>query len=100
MSWSTQYTQTNSQFYRVATENEFPYNVYGNSQLERLEDESGMFYKPSIHPLDESYEGYDIQSFRKGCITVSPLTLDRTAYDSLDALNQRSFIKTWSGGEN
>ena len=32
MSWSTQYTQRNSQFYRVATDNEFPYNVYGNSQ--------------------------------------------------------------------
>jgi len=32
MSWSTQYTQKNSQFYRVATDNEFPYNVYGNSQ--------------------------------------------------------------------
>ena len=32
MSWSTQYTQKNSQIYTVATDNEFPYNVYGNSQ--------------------------------------------------------------------
>jgi len=32
MSWSTQHTQKNSQFYRVATDNEFPYNVYSNSQ--------------------------------------------------------------------
>ena len=72
-----------------------PYNI----KLERLEDESGRFYKPSIHPLDEPYEGYDIQSFRKGYITVTPLALDRTAYDSLDALGQRSFIKAWSGGE-
>ncbi len=32
MTWSTQYTQKNSQFYRVNTDNEFPYNVYGSSQ--------------------------------------------------------------------
>jgi len=32
LSWSTQYTQKVSEFYRVATDNEFPYNVYGNSQ--------------------------------------------------------------------
>ena len=67
-----------------------PYNI----KLERLEDESGTFYKPSIHPLDEPYEGHDIQSFREGYITVTPLTLDRTAYDSLDELSQRPFIKS------
>lgn len=32
MSWSTQYTQQSTQFYRVNTDNEFPYNVYANSQ--------------------------------------------------------------------
>ena len=32
MTWSTQYTQKNAQFYRVNTDNEFPYNVYANSQ--------------------------------------------------------------------
>ncbi len=32
MTWSTQYTQKTSQFYRVNTDNEFPYNVYGSSQ--------------------------------------------------------------------
>jgi photosystem II stability/assembly factor-like uncharacterized protein len=32
MSWSQQYTQKNIQFYRVNTDNEFPYNVYGNGQ--------------------------------------------------------------------
>jgi photosystem II stability/assembly factor-like uncharacterized protein len=32
MSWSTQYSQRNSQLYRVNTDNEFPYNVYGNVQ--------------------------------------------------------------------
>lgn len=32
LSWSQQYTQKISQFYRVHTDNEFPYNVYGNSQ--------------------------------------------------------------------
>ena len=72
-----------------------PYNV----KLERLEDESGTYYKPSIHPLDAPYKGYDIESFRNGYITVTPLTLDRTAYSSLDLLNKRSFIKVWSGGE-
>ncbi len=32
MTWSTQYTQKNAQFYRVNTDDEFPYNVYANSQ--------------------------------------------------------------------
>jgi 5'-nucleotidase len=71
-----------------------PYNI----KLERLEDESGTFYKTSIHPLDEPYDSYDIQSFRNGYITVTPLTLDRNAYKSLDVLRQRAFIKAWSGG--
>ena len=32
LSWSTQSTQKTSQHYRVSTDNEFPYNVYGNTQ--------------------------------------------------------------------
>ena len=32
LSWSTQYTQKTSQIYRVSTDNDFPYNVYGNAQ--------------------------------------------------------------------
>ena len=32
LSWSTQYTQKTSQIYRVSTDNDFPYNVYGNGQ--------------------------------------------------------------------
>ena len=32
LSWSTQWTQKTSQIYRVSTDNEFPYNVYGNAQ--------------------------------------------------------------------
>jgi len=32
LSWSTQYTQKTSQIYRVSTDNEFPYNVYGTAQ--------------------------------------------------------------------
>jgi photosystem II stability/assembly factor-like uncharacterized protein len=30
--WSSQYTQKNSQFYRVDVDNDFPYNVYGSGQ--------------------------------------------------------------------
>jgi hypothetical protein len=30
--WSSQYTQKNSQFYRVNVDNDFPYNVYGSGQ--------------------------------------------------------------------
>jgi len=73
-----------------------PYNV----KLERLEDESGTFYQPSIHPLDQPHEGYDIQSFREGYVTLTPLKLDRNAYDSIDAVKQYSFVKEWSGGED
>ena len=29
LTWSSQYSQKNSQFYRVNTDNDFPYNVYG-----------------------------------------------------------------------
>jgi len=32
LTWSGQYTQRNSQFYRVNTDNDFPYNVYGSGQ--------------------------------------------------------------------
>ena len=32
MSWSTQWTQKTTQIYRVHTDNDFPYNVYGNAQ--------------------------------------------------------------------
>jgi photosystem II stability/assembly factor-like uncharacterized protein len=32
LSWSDQYTQKTSQIYRVSTDNDFPYNVYGNAQ--------------------------------------------------------------------
>jgi len=70
-----------------------PYNV----KLERMEDESGTFYKPSIHPLEQPHEGYDIESFRQGYITLTPLKLDRNAYDSMDAMKQYTFVKEWSG---
>ncbi len=32
MSWTQNYAQKNAQFYRVDTDNEFPYNVYGTAQ--------------------------------------------------------------------
>jgi photosystem II stability/assembly factor-like uncharacterized protein len=32
LSWSTQWTQKTTQIYRVSTDNDFPYNVYGNAQ--------------------------------------------------------------------
>jgi photosystem II stability/assembly factor-like uncharacterized protein len=32
MSWSAQWTQKTTQIYRVHTDNDFPYNVYGNAQ--------------------------------------------------------------------
>jgi photosystem II stability/assembly factor-like uncharacterized protein len=32
LSWSTQFTQKTSQIYRVSTDNDFPYNVYGTAQ--------------------------------------------------------------------
>jgi len=32
LTWSSQHTQKNSQFYRVNVDNDFPYNVYGSAQ--------------------------------------------------------------------
>lgn len=32
LTWSSQHTQRNSQFYRVNVDNDFPYNVYGSGQ--------------------------------------------------------------------
>lgn len=73
-----------------------PYNV----SVERREDQAGTFYVPAVRKLDRPQAGYDVQSFREGYITVTPLRLDRTAYDSLDDLGRRSFVKAWPGGED
>jgi broad specificity polyphosphatase/5'/3'-nucleotidase SurE len=64
-----------------------------NVKLEQLEDESGIVYKPTILPLDQPLAGHDIEAFRKRNITVTPLKLDRNAYDSLKHLGQRPFVR-------
>jgi 5'-nucleotidase len=64
-----------------------------NVKLEQLEDESDIVYKPTILPLDQPLAGHDIEAFRKGNITVTPLKLDRNAYDSLKHLGQRPFVR-------
>lgn len=66
-------------------------NVY-NVAVESAEDEAGTFYKPVILPVNQPYPGYDIEAFRAGYITVTPLKLDRNAYDSLENVEKRSFI--------
>jgi 5'-nucleotidase len=66
-------------------------NVY-NVEVEAVEDEQGVFYKPVILPVNQPYPGYDIEAFRDGYITVTPLMLDRNAYDSLENVKNRSFI--------
>jgi 5'-nucleotidase len=66
-------------------------NVY-NVEVEVTEDDVGVFYKPVILPVDQPYPGYDIEAFRAGYITVTPLKLDRNAYDSLENVKNRSFV--------
>jgi 5'-nucleotidase len=69
-----------------------PYNV----QVERAEDEQGVFYKPVILPLDEPYDDFDITAYRAGYITMSPLKLDRNAYGYIEKLEKRSFVDDWN----
>ena len=66
-------------------------NTY-NVQVKAAEDDAGHFYQPAILPVDQPYPGHDIEAFREGFITVTPLQLDRNAYDSLKAVESRAFI--------
>lgn len=81
---------------RVLPADPQPYNV----SFERREDDTGVYYKPAVHPLEQPQAGHDVQSFRDGYITVTPLVLDRNVYDRLGELSQRPFVDAWSGGES
>jgi len=64
-------------------------------EVEPAEDEQGSYYKPVIISNKNPEPGSDLHAFREGYITVTPLRMDRNAYDSLDALGQRAFIRDW-----
>jgi broad specificity polyphosphatase/5'/3'-nucleotidase SurE len=66
-------------------------NVF-NVTVEQAEDESGPYYKPVIRPVEQPQTGSDIEAFRDGFITVTPLQLDRNSYDRLDQVNKYSFV--------
>ena len=63
-----------------------------NVTVEQAEDESGPYYRPVIGPVEKPQPGGDIEAFRDGFITVTPLQLDRNAYDSLEKVNNYSFV--------
>ena len=67
-------------------------------EVEPAEDEEGSFYTARIVSNKEPVSGSDLEAFQDGYITVTPLRLDRNAYESLDSLRQRSFIQSWPGG--
>jgi 5'-nucleotidase len=69
-------------------------------ELEAAEDEAGSYYKPIIVSNKEPVTGSDLQAFQHGYITVTPLRLDRNAYESLDPLRQRAFMENWSGSQS
>lgn len=60
--------------------------------MEPAEDEQGSYYKPVFTVKDEFEAGYDIEAYGGGFIAVTPLELDRNAYEALDALKARSFV--------
>jgi len=68
-------------------------------EVEAANDEAGAYYKAVFLNNDLPDSGSDLQAYQNGFITVTPLKLDRNGYDSLHGLNQRFFIKEWSGGE-
>ena len=67
-------------------------------EVEPAEDEQGSFYEANIVSNKDPVSGSDLEAFQDGYITVTPLRLDRNAYDSLAPLRQRAFINNWSGG--
>ena len=67
--------------------------------VEAAEDEKGSYYKPVIVSNKNPEAGSDLDAFLNGYITVTPLRLDRNAYDSLEPLRKRAFIEDWSDGE-
>jgi 5'-nucleotidase len=74
----------------------------GNTYLigfESAEDEQGPYLKPVITVNEEKPPGSDLEAYQQGYITVTPLRLDRNAYEQLDKLKRRSFIRDWNPGE-
>jgi 5'-nucleotidase len=68
-------------------------------EFEQAEDEQGAYYQPRIIANDEPPSDSDLKAFQDGFITVTPLRLDRNAYDSLEDLNQRPFIRDRSASQ-
>jgi 5'-nucleotidase len=86
--WSINVPAGDIQGVKVLPADGQPYNV----KLEPFETEAGTQYRPRILPLDQPLPGHDIEAFRKGSITVTPLMLDRNAYDHLKPLGKRPFV--------
>ena len=87
--WSINVPAGDIQGVKVLPADGQPYNI----KLERSERETGIRYKPRILPLDQPLPGHDIEAFRKGNITVTPLMLDRNAYEHLKPLGERPFVQ-------
>jgi len=67
--------------------------------FEPAEDEQGAYFKPVVTVNEEVPPGTDVEAYQQGYITVTPLRLDRNAYEELDKLERRSFIRDWKPGE-
>jgi 5'-nucleotidase len=65
-------------------------------KIELDEDELGSYYKPFFEPLAEPPADSDLAALEAGYITVTPLRLDRNAYDSLEAVERRPFVREWA----
>jgi photosystem II stability/assembly factor-like uncharacterized protein len=67
-SWSTIYNQPTAQFYHVATDNQFPYRVYGTQQDNSAISVPSRSYKGAIL----SHDCYPVGSSESGYIAVHP----------------------------
>lgn len=65
--WSTQTNQTTAQFYRVTTDNGFPYRVYGAQQ-----DNSTISVSSQGRPLRWERDAYSVGGGESGYIAVHP----------------------------
>lgn len=63
--------------------------------FEPAEDERGSYFKPVVSVNEEIPLGSDLEAYQQRYITVTPLRLDRNAYDDLEKLERRSFLRDW-----
>jgi len=84
-SWTTQYNQPTAQFYHVATDNEFPYRVYGAQQ----DNSTVAIASRSDQGIIDRADWYDVGGGESGYVVPDPTNSDIVYAGSYDGLITR-----------